>query len=92
MEFPPVIEQCVPGNQDVIVHVSGKPAQVAAFREDAARSFPGWTTTASETSNGQSVLTLRGKPDTPYFAVATLEDSAKLRLMTLRVSLTCDKI
>ncbi|KQM28897.1 MULTISPECIES: hypothetical protein [unclassified Sphingomonas] len=91
MEVPPAIEQCISGHQDVVVSVSGKPAQVAAFRTDAIKSYAGWTTSGIETQGDDSSLTLRGKPDTPYVAVATLQDSAKLRLMPLRINFLCDK-
>lgn len=91
MELPPAIEQCISGHQDVVVSVSGKPAQVAAFRTDAVKSYAGWKTSAAETRGDESSLTLRGKPDTPHVAVATLENSAKLRLMPLRVSFACSR-
>lgn len=69
MELPPAIEQCIPGHQDIVVSVSGKPAQIAAFRTDATKSYSGWTTSGVETRGDKSSLTLRGKPDTPYVAV-----------------------
>ncbi len=90
MDMPPaIIQQCAAGQQDVLVSVKGNPEQVKLFQKDALTTYSGWKVDLSESETGQLLITLRGRSNTPYWAVVGTVANSSYRLLKSNVTFAC---